>query len=62
MISAEQVRERIKVIPADGSHVGTVEYMDGPSRITDEGRPTDGNHHFIPLDRATVSTPLFICR
>ncbi|MFS2155633.1 MULTISPECIES: DUF2171 domain-containing protein [unclassified Rhizobium] len=51
MISAEQVREHMEVIGADGAHVGTVDHMDGTSRIkltkSDSG---DGRHHLIPLD------------
>ncbi len=51
MASAEQVREHMEVIAADGAHVGTVDHMDGASSIkltrTDS---EDGKHHLIPLD------------
>ena len=51
MATAEQVREHMEVIAADGAHVGTVDHMDGTSRIkltkTDS---EDGKHHLIPLD------------
>jgi hypothetical protein len=51
MISAEQVREHMEVIGADGTHVGTVDHMDGSSRIKlTKSDADDGQHHLIPLD------------
>ena len=51
MIEASQIREHMEVRAADGSHVGTVDHMEGESRIkltrTDS---EDGRHHLIPLD------------
>jgi len=51
MISADQIREHMEVIAVDGSHVGTVDHLEGQSRIkltrTDS---QDGKHHLIPLD------------
>jgi hypothetical protein len=51
MISADQIREHMEVRALDGAHVGTVDHMDGESRIkltrTDSA---DGEHHYIPLD------------
>ncbi|KQW32046.1 hypothetical protein ASE36_07555 [Rhizobium sp. Root274] len=51
MISADQIREHMEVRGLDGAHVGTVDHMDGESRIkltrTDS---MDGQHHYIPLD------------
>jgi hypothetical protein len=51
MISAGQIAEHMEVIAADGIHVGTVDHMDGESRIkltkSDSG---DGRHHLIPID------------
>ena len=51
MVSAEQIREHMEVRALDGAHVGTVDHMDGSSRIklTKNDSP-DGNHHLIPLD------------
>lgn len=51
MISADQIREHMEVIAVDGSHVGTVDHLEGQSRIklTRSGAP-DGKHHLIPLD------------
>jgi len=51
MISAEQVREHMEVIGADGAHVGTVDHMDGGSRVKlTKSDSEDGQHHLIPLD------------
>lgn len=51
MISEDKIREHMNVLSADGSHVGTVDHMEGKSRIkltrTDS---QDGKHHLIPLD------------
>jgi hypothetical protein len=51
MINSDEIRERMEVRAADGLHVGTVDHMDGTSRIkltrTDS---EDGKHHLIPLD------------
>ncbi|KAA0690262.1 DUF2171 domain-containing protein [Neorhizobium sp. P12A] len=51
MINSDEIRERMGVRAADGRHVGTVDHMDGTSRIkltrTDS---EDGKHHLIPLD------------
>lgn len=51
MIRAEQITEHMEVISHDGAHVGTVDHMDGDSRIkltkTDSD---DGKHHFVSLE------------
>lgn len=51
MISGDQIREHMPVLAADGAQVGTVDHMDGTSRIklTKTDSP-DGKHHLIPLD------------
>ncbi|MBP1853236.1 DUF2171 domain-containing protein [Rhizobium halophytocola] len=51
MVSAEQIREHMEVRALDGAHVGTVDHMEGSSRIklTRTDSP-DGQHHLIPLD------------
>lgn len=51
MISADKIAEHMEVIAADGIHVGTVDHMDGESRIklTKSGS-NDGRHHLIPID------------
>lgn len=51
MISADQIREHMEVRSADGAHVGTVDHMDGSSRIKlTKNDSADGQHHYIPLD------------
>lgn len=51
MISADQIQEHMEVLASDGAHIGTVDHLDGTSRIkltkTDS---TDGKHHLIPLE------------
>ncbi len=51
MISADNIQEHMDVIAADGARIGTVDHMDGSSRIklTKNDSP-DGRHHLIPLD------------
>ena len=51
MVSAEQIREHMEVRALDGAHVGTVDHMDGPSRIKlTKNDSSDGQHHLIPLE------------
>ncbi|MCD2175629.1 DUF2171 domain-containing protein [Rhizobium sp. C4] len=51
MISASQIKDHMEVKSADGQHIGTVDHLDGNSRIklTRQGS-LDGMHHEIPLD------------
>lgn len=51
MVAANQIREHMDVMAADGRQVGTVDHMEGDSRIklTKSGSD-DGRHHLIPLD------------
>ncbi len=51
MISADEIREHMEVLAQDGAHVGTVDHMDGESRIKlTRNASSDGQHHYIPLD------------
>lgn len=51
MISADKISEHMEVIAADGIHVGTVDHMDGASRIKlTKSDSDDGRHHLIPMD------------
>ena len=51
MVSAENVKEHMEVIAADGMHVGTVDHMDGDTRIKLTKSDSDHRqHHLIPLD------------
>lgn len=51
MVSADNIREHMEVKAADGSHVGTVDHLEGQSRIKlTKNDADDGKHHLIPLD------------
>lgn len=51
MVSAEQVREHMEVIASDGAHIGTVDHLDGDSRIKlTKNDSDDGKHHLIPIE------------
>ena len=47
----EDIREHMKVLGADGEHVGTVDHLEGPDRIklTKNDPAAGGRHHFIPM-------------
>jgi hypothetical protein len=45
------IREHMEVLGSDGGHVGTVDHLDGDSRIKlTRDDSADGKHHFIPTD------------
>lgn len=53
MVDATQIRDHAEVIGADGTHVGTVDHVEG-NRIkltkADSGEGSHkGHHHFVPL-------------
>lgn len=51
MVAANEIREHMEVRAADGGHVGTVDHMEGDSRIKLTRKDSsDGQHHLIPLD------------
>lgn len=51
MVAASEIREHMEVRAADGRHVGTVDHMEGDSRIKlTKSDSKDGQHHLIPLD------------
>ena len=51
MISASQIKDHMEVKSVDGKHIGTVDHMDGESRIKLTRQDSrDGKHHEIPLD------------
>ena len=52
MAQAQDIREHMEVLGSDGKHVGTVDHMEGASRIklTRSDASAGGKHHFIPLD------------
>ena len=44
-----QIAEHMEVLASDGTHVGTVDHLDGADRIKlTKSDSTDGKHHFIP--------------
>jgi hypothetical protein len=49
---AQQIREHMEILAADGVHVGVVDHMEGPSQIklTKSDPISEGSHHFIPVD------------
>jgi len=51
MINATQIKERMEVVDSAGTHVGTVDHMEGDDQIklakSDAG--AGGRHRFIPL-------------
>lgn len=51
MIQASQIREHMQVVGSDGQQLGSVERLEGSSRIklTRLGA-AGGQEHFIPLD------------
>jgi hypothetical protein len=51
MVAASEIREHMEVRAADGRHVGTVDHLEGDSRIKlTKNDSKDGQHHLIPLD------------
>lgn len=51
MVAANEIREHMEVRAADGRPVGTVDHMEGESRIKlTRSDSEDGKHHLIPLD------------
>lgn len=52
MISASDIKEHMEVKSADGQHIGTVDHLDGDSRIklTKSDSPDGQHHHIIPVD------------
>jgi len=51
MVAANEIREHMEVRAADGRSVGTVDHMEGESRIKlTRSDSEDGKHHLIPLD------------
>ncbi len=52
MVDTTRIKEHMDVIGADGTHVGTVDHLDGSSRIrlTRTDPKAGGKHHLIPVD------------
>ena len=51
MIQASQIREHMRIVGSDGQQLGSVERLDGSSRIKLAAPgATSGGEQFIPLD------------
>ena len=50
MVDASSIQPHMEVLGADGSHMGTVDGVDGDRiKLTRKDSP-DGQHHYVPLD------------
>ena len=51
MADATQIKEHMEVLGSDGQHVGTVDHLEGQSKIklTKTDPAAQGHHHLIPL-------------
>jgi hypothetical protein len=51
MVNASEIREHLEVVGSDGTHVGTVDHLEGSDQIklTMKDPTSKGQHHFIPL-------------
>lgn len=51
MVNKSDIKEHAPVIASCGSHVGTVDHMEGEDRIklTRSDPESGGQHHYIPL-------------
>jgi hypothetical protein len=52
MVDASKIKEHMEVYGSDGERVGTVDRMEGTSKIklTRSDPAAHGHHHLIPLD------------
>ena len=51
MTKADNIKEHMEVIAADGEHVGIVDHLEGSAKIklTKTDPKAGGKHHFIPV-------------
>ncbi len=51
-MDAQNIKEHMEVLGADGAHVGTVDCLKGADKIvlTKSDPKSGGQHHVIPLD------------
>lgn len=53
-ISASDIREHMKVVGADGQHVGTVDRVEGERiKLTKSDPAAGGQHHYIELSEVS---------
>lgn len=52
MVKAQDIKEHMEVLGADGKHVGTVDHMEGADKLklTKSDPQSGGQHHLIPLE------------
>jgi hypothetical protein len=50
MIQASQIRDHMQIVGSDGQQLGSVERVDGTSRIKFAPKGAARADHFIPLD------------
>jgi len=51
MIQASQIRDHMQIVSSDGQQLGSVDRLDGTSRIKFARKVgSDGRDYFIPLD------------
>jgi hypothetical protein len=48
-MDTSQIRERMKVVSADGRHVGTVDRVEGEKFKLTKSDAADAQHHYIAL-------------
>lgn len=47
---AEKIRERMAVVAEDGTHVGTVDHVEGDRiKLTRSDNPDGGGHRYLPV-------------
>ena len=49
MVDISQIQEHAEVIGADGTHVGTVDHVQGDRIKLTKNDSSDGKHHFISV-------------
>jgi len=51
MFDASQIKEHMEVVGVDGTHVGTVDHLDGADQIKlTRSDSADGQHHYLAVD------------
>ncbi len=48
-MDASQIREHMKVVGADGKHIGTVDRIEGDKIKLSKSDSKDGQHHYIAV-------------
>lgn len=50
MVDTNAIREHMEVIGAEGTHVGTVDKVEGQRiKLTKSDRGSGGKHHYLPI-------------